>query len=59
MPTSPLHYLPEGRPRGARGAVQRCKSEDQLGLELLGFPRIADGSRERNTRPLATAVFDF
>ena len=59
MLTSPLHGLHEGRPQGARGAVQQCKSGDQLGLELLGFSRIADGSRERNTRPLATAVFDF
>ena len=62
MPTSPLHGLHEGRPRGAaagRGVVQRCKFKDQLGLELLSLSKTRDGYATRLTRPRGAAVFDF
>jgi len=36
-----------------------CKTEDQLGLDASTLSKIADGSRERNRRPLATAVADL
>ena len=35
------------------------KTEDQLEAEPLPLSKIRDGSRERNGRPHATAVFDF
>ena len=48
-----------GRPRG--GEMVKVREAQALGLEheLLSLSKIRDGSRERNPRPLATAVFDF
>ena len=48
---------PTGRPRG--GEVVKVGGPARARAIELKVSRIADGSRERNTRPLATAVFDF
>ena len=50
------------RPRRAAlepPAMRMRKTGDQLEAEPLPLSKIHDGSRERNGRPRATAVFDF
>ena len=51
--------LVHGVPARPARKAKSCNSEDQLGLELLGFSRIADGSDMPLPRPRAIAVGDF